>query len=268
MIDKLVTVFNKGKNIHPPQKKGGEDATSIVFISLHKCATTFFSQTVLKEVDKLALVDYQAYEYKFEEKIAAIIKPKGYVYAVLRLYDKDHPGYKLTEKLIAPDKLNTVKTIFWVRDPRDILVSLYYSFGFTHGESPNKKIREYQHKRREKIQKMTLDEYVLYEAPNIQWKFEKINSLRQELPHHLFIRYEEMIHDFETFFATLAEYTGLNKNLFEKMHKQTRPNDTEDPTKHKRSGKTEAYLGKLKPETIEKLNHILGPTLTKFGYSV
>ncbi len=268
IINRLSNLFKKAINIHPPRKKGGEDVTSIAFISLHKCATTFFSQTILKEVNKLALVDYQAYEYKSEEKIAPIIRTKGYVYAVLRLYDKNHPGYKLTEELIVPAKLNNIKTIFWVRDPRDILVSLYYSFGFTHGESPNKKIREYQHKRREKIQKMTLDEYVLYEAPNLRWKFEKIDALREQLPRHLFIRYEEMIHDFKTFFGTLAKYTGLNEDLFEKMHEQTRPNNTEDPTKHKRSGKTGAYLDKLKPETVERLNHILEPTLKKFGYSV
>ena len=50
------------------------------------------------------------------------------------------------------------------------------------------------------------------------------------------------------------------------MHRQTRPNENEDAGKHKRSGKTQAYLEKLKPETIEALNSLLAPTLKKFGY--
>jgi len=268
MINKLTTLFKKGTDIHPSLKEGAENATSIVFISLHKCATKFFSHTVLKELKELKLVDYQNYEYLHEEKIDPIIRPKGYIYAVLRLYDRDHPGYKLTHKLIDPSHLKKIKTIFWVRDPRDILVSLYYSFGFTHSESPNQKIKEHQHQRREKIQKMTLDEYVLYEAPNVQWKFEQIDTLRQQLPNHLFIRYEEMIHDFDSFFQTLSDFTGLDKKFYDEMHRQTRPNENEDTSKHKRSGKTQAYLEKLKPETIEALNSMLAPTLKKFGYVV
>ncbi len=268
IIDKIVNYRKKGINIHPPLKKGGEDVTSIAFVSLHKCATTFFSGIVLKEVTDLALVDYQTYEYRNDANIQPIIMEKGYIYAVLRLYDKDHPGYKLTDDLVSPAKLKKIKTIFWVRDPRDILVSLYYSFGFSHGESPNAKIREHQRRRRERIQKMTLDEYVLSEVHNIKWKFEKIDALRDELPNHLFIRYEEMIHDFETFFAALADYTSLDGKLAEQIYRQTRPNKTEDPTKHKRSGKTGAYLDKLDTATIDELNRVLEPTLKKFGYEV
>ena len=268
MIDKLRTFFKTGKDIHPPMKEGGDEKRSIVFISMHKCATTFFSHSVLTQLRELTLVDYQTYQYLHEEKIAPIYKPYGYVYAVLRLYDKDHPGYTMTQQLIKPSHMKKMKTIFWVRDPRDILVSLYYSFGFTHSESPNQKIKAHQLQRREKKQKMTLDEYVLNEAPNLQWKFEQIDSLRKQLPDHLFIRYEEMIHDFDTFFQTLSDFTGLDKNLYEMMYQQTRPNESEDTNKHKRSGKTQAYLEKLKPETIEALNSILAPTLEKFGYVV
>lgn len=268
MINKLTALFKKGKDIHPPLKENGKNTTSIAFISLHKCATSFFSRTVLKELKELALVNYQSYEYLHEEKIAPIIKPEGYIYAVLRLYDRDHPGYKLTNELINPSNLKKIKTIFWVRDPRDILVSLYYSFGFTHPESPNQIIKAHQHQRREKIQKMSLDEYALNEAPNLQWKFEQIDNLREQLPDHLFMRYEEMIHNFDPFFQTLSDFTGLDKNLYKQMYQQTRPNESEDTSKHKRSGKTQAYLEKLKPETIEMLNSILAPTLEKFGYVV
>lgn len=268
MINNLIDLFKPGKDIHPPIKENGKDATSIAFISLHKCATAFFSHTVLKELGELSLVDYQTFEYIHEGKIAPIMKTEGYIYAVLRLYDKNHPGYALTKKLIEPSKLKKIKTIFWVRDPRDILISLYYSFGFTHSESPNQKIKAHQRRRRKKIEAMTLDEYVLDEAPNLQWKFEQIDSLRRQLPNHLFIRYEEMIHDFDAFFQALSDFTGLNPNLYEMMRRQTRPNESEDTGKHKRSGKTEAYLDKLKPETIEALNSMLAPTLVKFGYVV
>jgi len=268
MIRSLSSFFKRKKDIHPMLNTEDINATSIVFISLHKCATSFFTKTVFKELQKLTLVDYQSYQYNHEEEITPIIRSKGYLYAVLRLYDRDHPGYHLTNTLLDTANLKNIKTIFWVRDPRDILVSLYYSFGFTHPFSPNRMIQEHQHERRKKIQTMELDEYALKEAPNLKWKFEQIDRLRQQLPNHLVLRYEEMIHDFDPFFKTLSTFTGINQNLYDDMLHQTRPNKDEDTSSHKRSGKTQAFKEKLKPETVEELNQILASTLKKFNYTI
>lgn len=268
MISRLSSFFKKKKDIHPVLKTEASKVTSIVFISLHKCATSFFTKTVFKELKELTLVDYQSYQYQHDDEIMPSIREKGYLYAVLRLYDRDHPGYHLTDTLLDIANLENIKTIFWVRDPRDILVSLYYSFGFSHPFSPNQMIQKHQHERRKKIQDMELDEYVLKEAPNLKWKFEQIDRLRQQLPNHLFLRYEEMVHDFEPFFRTLSSYTGINQNLYDDMLTQTRPNQDEDINSHKRSGKTQGYKEKLKPETIEELNKILATTLKKFNYAI
>lgn len=270
MINRLISFFKKGKDIHPSIKTDTSGEQSIVFISLHKCATTFFTNTVFQELQGLKLVDYQSYEYTHEAdlSIKPVIHSHGYLYAVLRMYDREHPGYKLTNELLKISNLKKVKTIFWTRDPRDILVSLYFSFGFSHTLSPNSAIQAHQIERREKIQKMDLDTYVLHEAPNLKWKFETMYTLMQQLPEHLFLRYEQMIDDFDPLFEQLSDFTGLDKSLHNKMLMQTRPNETEDVTQHKRSGKTGAYKEKLKPETVEVLNDILSPTLKKFGYVV
>ena len=92
--------------------------------------------------------------------------------------------------------------------------------------------------------------------------------MMQKLPNHLCLRYEETIDDFDPMFEQLSDFVGLNKSLHEKMLAQSRPNQTEDVSSHKRSGKNRAYLEKLKPETIKELNNILAPTLEKFGYVV
>lgn len=270
MLHNLNKLFSKRINIHSSTKTNTSDEQSIVFISLHKCATTFFTNTVFQELKDLTLVDYQSYEYTHEADltIKPIIYSHGYLYAVLRMYDRDHPGYKLTNELLKTSNLKNVKTIFWTRDPRDILVSLYYSFGFSHGLSTNSDIQAHQVARRKKIQKMDLDTYVLTEAPNLKWKFETMYEMMQQLPNHLFLRYEEMIEDFDPMFEQLSDFVGLNKSLYETMHAQSRPKQTEDVKSHKRSGKTGAYLEKLKPETIKEINTVLAPTLQKFGYFV
>lgn len=270
MLNKIINFFKKENDIHPSVNHNTSDEQSIVFISLHKCATTFFTNTVFQELQGLKFVDYQSYEYTHEAdlSIKPVIHPRGYLYAVLRMYDQDHPGYTLTNDLLKTSNLKKVKTIFWTRDPRDILVSLYFSFGFSHTLSPNSDIQAHQLQRREKIQKMDLDTYVLTEAHNLKWKFETMYEMMQKLPNHLFLRYEEMIEDFDPMFEQLSDFVGLNKSLHEKMLNDSRPQKTEDVNSHKRSGKTGAYLEKLKPETIKELNKILAPVLKKFNYVV
>jgi hypothetical protein len=56
------------------------------------------------------------------------------------------------------------KPLFMIRDPRDKLISQYYSFGFTHGISSEPSIQTSQRAIRKKITTMSLDEYGLLNA--------------------------------------------------------------------------------------------------------
>ncbi len=66
-----------------------------------------------------------------------------------------------------------------IRDPRDILVSSYYSFGFSHGFSSVQKIKDIQKERRIIIQSKTIDEYALENSDRILTNFNTLNKAQR-----------------------------------------------------------------------------------------
>ncbi len=260
---------NKGFDIHTTKNTLSElqkASSSIAFISLHKCATSFLSRTIIQDSKTHEAINYQSYHYKNDVKIAPTIHKYGYIYGIFRVYDPKHPSDKITMDLLYHKNMKHIKTFFWVRDPRDILVSMYYSFGFTHGFSPNLGIKSYQEKRRKNIQSLTLDQYVIEESYAVRDRFNIIFDLMQRYENKLFLKYEDMIHRYDYFYDSLNNFITLDDVIANKIYKETRPNENEDLSSHKRSGKTGAYLDKLKPETITQLNVILDDVLKKFDY--
>lgn len=190
----------------------------------------------------------------------------GYSYGVIRILDKNHPSYEITGRLLRKENLEENRAIFFVRDPRDILVSMYYSFGFTHPWSPHRDIRAYQEERRERIQKMTIDDYAIHTAPELKEKFDTIRLLKKWAADSLLLRYEDMIDNFDEFYRQLREFVQLNGSVREELFRQTRPREAEHPTDHKRKGQPGDYKEKLKPAAIHEINGILENTLKEFGY--
>jgi len=170
--------------------------------------------------------------------------------------------------LLAPNNLAHKKVIFWIRDPRDILVSMYYSFGFTHTLSPNPEIKQYQLRRRQHIKQLTIDEYAIRTAPELKTKFERIRALFDSLPAkaRIVLKYEDMIDHYEQFFRQLSTFVELRQGVKDEIFKQTRPLEKEDVSQHKRKGKPGDYKTKLKEETITTINKILDPVMRHFEY--
>lgn len=248
---------------------------SLLFISLHKCATRFFSNHVLHQLPGRQLINYQRMHYMensdIKENKNIIIKTRryGYVYGVIRLLDPSHPSFQLTQQLLDNKNLQRKKIIFYIRDPRDILVSMYYSFGFTHTLSPNPPIRQYQEERRQRIQQLTIDQYALETAPQL---LEKFNRLIQLIHHHppsdtLLLRYEDMVDRFDPFYTQLSGFITVKRTLREELFQQSRPPETEQLSQHKRKGTPGDFMEKLDQKTLPELDRILEPILNKFQYS-
>lgn len=244
-----------------PKKK------TVVFISFHKCATSFFSSYILKQVNGLEHINYAGQLYTNQTNIDSTVEIKGKIYGVIRILDNQHPSFDFINRFITNSDLDKVNIIFWTRDPRDILVSMYYSFGFSHEFSDAPLIRKYQQERREKIQKMTLDEYVLNEASMILEKFEVMQNMMKKRNNYILLRYEDMINDFDSFFYRLSAIIPIDKTKKNKIFEETRPRTSEILNQHKRKGSVGAYKEKLEASTVLALNKKLLPILTYFNYN-
>jgi len=156
--------------------------------------------------------------------------------------------------------------IFFIRDPRDILVSSYYSFGFTHGFSKVDTIKVRQEANKRRICEMTLDEYVLESADKQVELFKTLYWLSKTCRRGVVLRYEDMINDFDGFAEELSQYIALEDATIEGIYQKTRPREKEDVTSHRRSGKVEGFREKLEKSTILAVNNKLADILTLFDY--
>jgi Sulfotransferase domain len=241
---------------------------SVYFYTLHKCASSLFSDYVLKNARGLQLVDYsdQFYNGTLAEEVT--FEQRGFVYGPLRL--STGPPSLIHAKLIEPisqtEFVRDKVCVFLIRDPRDILVSAYYSFGYSHEFSAVKQIREQQERIRDFVRSRTVDDYVLECAPAAVIYFQTVDRLLGACERSILLKYEDMINDWEKFASGLTRYLDISRRTLRQVYKRTRPRLKEDLTAHRRSGKTGAYKEKLLPSTVEALNTPLATILARFGY--
>ncbi|HMO92489.1 MAG TPA: sulfotransferase domain-containing protein [Pirellulaceae bacterium] len=242
---------------------------SVYFYTFHKCASTLFADYVLKNLQGLNHVDYATQIYNGEEVEAIEFQRYGVIYGPIRLSVNPHsPVYKRFVSVAAePEFVKDKLAIFFVRDPRDMLVSLYYSFGFTHGFSSVPEIREQQAKLRREIQTQTLDEYVIAGAGQVAGYFSQLQELSRACTRGTLLRYEDLVEDFDKFIECFTSVVTLDQAVIDQIYQQSRPNQVEDTTSHRRSGQAANYQDKLKESTVAILNQQLAGVLASFGYT-
>lgn len=239
---------------------------SAFFITLHKCASRFFAEEILPAVRGRSLIDFQRMHYDGCQDLQVAVLTYGHVYGPVRILDPEHPSFALTEQLLRPENFKDKKTVFFVRDPRDILVSMYYSFGFSHPLSPNPQIRDYQVQRRRAIQAMDVDAYALRAAPALRQKFLRILELAGQVEDKLILKYEPLIESFPDFYGRLDAFLGLRRGFRRRIFRLSRPEESEKPGRHKRDGTPGGYINKLRSETRGALDDRLSDVLGAFGY--
>lgn len=163
------------------------------------------------------------------------------------------------------------RQIFHVRDPRDILVSQYFSYGWRHTEIGfTDGVQRY----RDFVRQNSIDDYVLNQKSVVQPLKLRLSKLidrpAQELKH--VVHYEQMVLDFPAYLDRVLEafefkVPGLHRMRFAfRFRDEFKPDPHSDG--HKRSVVPGDHLSKLKPETIEQLNLIFADELRVLNYRV
>ncbi len=104
-------------------------------------------------------------------------------------------------------ELKKYRVILMIRDPRDVLVSEYYSYAFSHSE-PSKLGDKYVDfmRMRQKARTVTIDEYVVSECDRVCVNYERyVSLLLDRYAHVLVTKYEEMTSDFEAWLKKILE---------------------------------------------------------------
>ena len=189
-------------------------------------------------------------------------RPVGYFYGPFRSFNRGIPN------------LEDYKIFLMLRDPRDVIVSSYYSI-YSHVTPllEGKRAHRLRMNRRKKTLEQTVDEFAINKLEANSRFLDRYKEYHRELmgkPNVLFLKYEDMVGDFSAWLDRLTGFleldlgrefiAGLKAGAEFKVSK-------EDVYKHKRQVTPGDHRRKLKPETIEILNAKTREIRQFFGYS-
>ena len=243
--------------------KSKSNQQSILFFSVHKSASTFIKNTIIKivgpsNITPLKLSGYlskqkQELYYNNPKFMQKVLKEKGYFFGAFRAY---YPF----------PNMDKFKIILVLRDPRDVLTSYYFSTLYNHPLSSKQLYRE-----RQQYANYTIDEYVLEMAKEMQKNYAAYCKNLLGKSNVLFLKYEDMISNFGPWLHKLNAFleTKNNEQLLQSIISGTTFKvDKENPKSFIRNVKAGDHLNKLKPETIEKLDQLFYNELKTLGYTV
>lgn len=240
-------------------------AQSVFFVTFHKTASSFFAKNILPHTRHLVFRNYAGQIFSNETPNIRF-KERGYLYGPIRLSVESGSVYKnVVKPLLEQGWLEKQPVIFFLRDPRDILVSYYYSQAYSHPLSSNQSIAEGQLKNRKKILDMGIDAWVLWYADYLNNYFQFVFAIKNKNKNSTILTYEELIFNPEQLWKKLTGILKLDSSLKNKLLLETRPVETKDHNKHRRDGEPGNFSKYLKNETVRTLNDKLKVILNNYN---
>ena len=230
---------------------------------LHDFMETYIRQSKIKGIsisDKLFHKGVSDEQYGTDESLLSLLNEKFVFYGFRYV-----PDFMLSNK----SKFLNKRAIVLVRDPRDCVVSAYYSFLKSHvipsefESDAAKLVRE----ERKLHQTSSIDDYALSEIHRF---VEELCGYAYFAHENLRIfRYEDIIFNKRDFFRKVVNHLGLhwNNESFE-FAVQTVDiiPDKERPDQHIRNVRPGNYKEKLRKSTIHLISQHYGQVLALYGY--
>jgi len=240
-----------------------EGFKSAYLFSFHKSGSTLMDNMVRRYCSTYSIPTFSLFNAAFDsgiptnevmEDTALCFTKTGRIYTGFRHY----PSYDLD--------LTDVTCVLLVRDPRDMLVSMYYSVTKSH-VVPKKHLKFLNN--RLEAKKMTVDEFVLRKAAEFNHNFK---IYQQKLPFESLTtyRYEDIIYEKAKWMGDLVSKLNLphDSDLIRDTAKKFDIFPAaEQQEKHIRQVHPGNHKNKLKKKTIEILNEQLSEFLERYGYS-
>lgn len=241
-------------NIH------SDGPTAIVVHGLHKSGTMFLYQLFQRLSRTQGIQFFSANNSPADENLAGQGFDHDFCLCPVRDF-ADPPFVSLGR--------HRIHQIFHVRDPRDILVSQYFSFGWRHTEDG---FTDGIQRFRAFVRQNSIDDYVLNQKSVIGPLKERFAKLihRPDLDLERVVQYEQMVLDFPAYLDQILRSFAFKAPALQRLRfafryrNEFRP----DPTvgSHKRSVLPGDHAKQLKPETIQQLNKIFAPELNALNY--
>lgn len=184
-----------------------------------------------------------------------------------------YTGFRAFPPAIArTDKFRDALKVFMFRDPRDALVSQYFSDAYSHAIPSKEEAvgegREIFLRKRQNAREANIDDYVLKHARNFGHTLERYAPLLND-PNCLVLRYEDFVFQKRRLVHKVLQHFGWTlgpKQLDRLMEMVDQVPNSEDKTKFVRKAVPGDHRVKLAPETIAKLDEDLHEVMRLYDY--
>ena len=252
----------------PPRER--EDIPSFFAVGLPKAGSTLLEYLLRPMARHVGLAPYSLAGALFKLGIAPqkatlgpddLFDPVGYAFLGFRSWHPEHalPGWARG------------RVLFLVRDPRDMVVSQYFSEAYSHrppGSLADDTEARIFSERRDALRKMALDDYALEMARVVAHHYARTRSAIAPAEPRIW-RYEDVIFDKLRWMHEMLDHLGLrlpDRAIARIVDRQDIRPASEDIQQHVRKVTPGDHREKLKPETIARLNEILADMLGEHGY--
>lgn len=243
---------------------------SVFLISLPKAGSTLLNRIMRPLCKTAGLTPFSIHNKLWEMglnpdtvsgDIPSLFNERGYVYLGFRGWDPQYPIPACASG----------RTVFLMRDPRDMAVSQYFSEAFSHkppGTGTDGKLARQFETRRQEIRQQGIDEYTLTMAPTIRTIHDRTFDKLQTVEHRVW-RYEDVVFDKIRWVHEMLDYLNLDvpDQIVERVvaENDIRP-DSEARDQHVRKVTPGDHRNKLRPETIAALNETFADILSHHQY--
>jgi len=241
---------------------------SVVFITMHKAGSVIANEILASLLGPEGLVhvnfatnafDLGVREQPYCAERVHLLRTPGYYFGAFRQTTSDWFG-----------DLSSNRLIFQIRDPRDCIVSLYFSYRYSHPEPGNGSVTPLFDSLRKEARQSNIDEYAIKKIDEYLKRFRIINSLMDKFQNHILVRYEDMVLCFRQWLSDISDFLGVNpsqETLGALMKLANFDVAKEDVNLHKRQVTPGDFSRKLAPETQKKLTEAFSCYLEKFRYN-
>lgn len=253
-----------------PSPAVGSDKASVLAFAMAKGGSTLLFDILRKLCPHVPLIFFSIEDYLFRSGIASnsrpsnigtFFGPEGYCYGGFRQF----PAYPVPI-------LHSTKVILLVRDPRDMLTSLYFSLLHSH-EIPEEGAggaRQQMLSARASISQVSIDQYAIRAVSDYVRMFEGyIAQGFHWRPNVALYRYEDVIFSKKEWIADICSWFGweISQEIIDEIASQVDVRvEGERPKEHIRQVTPGNYREHLNAESIQVIEKRLGEYMTIFGY--
>ncbi len=240
---------------------------SIGFVTMHKAGSVFVDQVLSQLTGPMGFehVDlaFQAFQMGRSEHLYCVAQ--DYVLSQPRCYFGPFRGPYIRKMR----KLERLRLVAQVRDPRDCIVSLYYSLKYSHPAPASGPAKETYERNLSFIQTADFEAFVHKQARQYAVRMQVLLNVLERTQQSLLLRYENMVGAPLEWLSLLCKFLNIDMSpqISDWVNEEMSTIGlVEDLSRHKRQVLPGDFRRKLSASMQDHLTRMLRPHLDAFGY--